>query len=149
MTTAERADDLDTAIVDGIDVDAVASAVRACRGLSDLVDGPFGDATSYLPGRRVAGIAIKTDAVRVSVRAKWGVPASELLDQIAAALLPYVAGRRIELVVADIDDPPSSASPEPVTVPPGSDASVPAGPETTGSNHLPTASLVPAPRPFP
>jgi hypothetical protein len=124
MTTAERADGPDTAIVDGIDVDAVASAVRACPGVSDLVDGRFGDATTYLPGRRVAGIAVKGETVKVSVRAKWGVPASDLLDQITAVLVPSLADRRIELVVAEIDDPPPLTSPEPFVPPLGGGAGV-------------------------
>src|SRR6476646_4122113 len=73
MTTAEPADDTETAIVDGINVDAVASAVRAVPGVSDLAGGRFGDATSYLPGRRLTGGAVRADAVRISVRARWGL----------------------------------------------------------------------------
>ena len=149
MTTAERADDPDTAIVDGIDIDAVASAVRACAGVSDLADGRFGDATSYLPGRRVTGIAVKGETVRVSVRAKWGVPASDLLDQITAVLMPSLADRRIELVVAEIDDPPPLASPEPFAPPLGTNASLPAAVDAVRSTNPSNSALTPAPPPPP
>ena len=149
MTTAERADGPDTSIVDGIDVDAVASAVRACPGVSDLVDGRFGDATTYLPGRRVVGIAVKGETVRVSVRAKWGVPASDLLDQITAVLMPSLGGRRIELVVAEIDDPPPLASPEPFASPFGANASLPAAVDAARSTNPSNSALTPAPPPPP
>jgi len=149
MTTAERADGPDPAIVDGIDVDAVASAVRACPGVSDLADSRFGDATTYLPGRRVTGIAVKGETVRVSVRAKWGVPASDLLDQITAALMPSLADRRIELVVAEIDDPPRLASPEPVAPPVGTNASLPAAVDAVHSTNPSNSALTPAPPPAP
>jgi hypothetical protein len=144
MTTAERADGPDTAIVDGIDVDAVASAVRACPGVSDLVDGRFGDATTYLPGRRVAGIAVKGETVKVSVRAKWGVPASDLLDQITAVLGPSLADRRIELVVAEIDDPPLTSSESF-----GTNASLPSAVDAVRSTNPSNSALTPAPPPPP
>ena len=148
MTTAEPADDTDIAIVDGINVDAVARAVRACPGVSDLADGRFGDATSYLPGRRLTGVAVRDGAVRVSVRAKWGVAASDLLGRITLALRPIVSDRRIEVVIAEIDNPPWLAVQEPVALPVGSDASVRAGADAPGpeahaatsSDDLPTAS---------
>jgi hypothetical protein len=146
MTTAERADDPDTAIVDGIDVDAVASAVRACPGVSDLVDGRFGDATTYLPGRRVAGIAVKGETVKVSVRAKWGVPASDLLDQITAVLVPSLADRRIELVVAEIDDPPPPLTSSESF---GTNASLPSAVDAVRSTNPSNSALTPAPPPPP
>ena len=156
MTTAEPAEDIDAAIVDGIDLDAVASAVRACPGVSDLTDGRFGDATSYLPGRRLTGVAVREDAVRISVRARWGVAASDLFDQITLALTPIASKRRIEVVIAEIDNPPWLAGQEPVALPAGSgtsvlaDADTPA-PEThaaTGSDELSTASPATVPPPL-
>ena len=155
MTTAEPADDTETAIVDGINVDAVASAVRAVPGVSDLAGGRFGDTTSYLPGRRLTGVAVREAAVRISVRARWGVAASDLLRQITLALRPIVPDRRIEVVVAEIDNPPWLAEEEPVALPPGSDASVPAGVDTfapeahaaTSSDDLRNVARAAAPRP--
>ena len=135
MTAAELADAPHAAIVEGVDIDAVANTVRACAGVSDLFDGAFGDSTSYLPGRRVTGVSVNQDTVRVSVRAKWGVPASDLLGQITSALKPSLANRRIEIVVADIDDPPSFAAQPPVAVLPGAGPALPAG-----SPSVPAAS---------
>ena len=109
----------------------------------------FGDATTYLPGRRVTGIAVKGETVRVSVRAKWGVPASDLLDQITAALMPSLADRRIELVVAEIDDPPRLASPEPFAPPVGTNASLPAAVDAVHSTNPSNSALTPAPPPAP
>ena len=157
MTTAEPADDTDTALVDGINVDAVASVVRACPGVSDLADGRFGDATSYLPGRRLTGVAVREDAVRISVRAKWGVTASDLLHQITLALRPIVSDRRIEVVIAEIDDPPWLAEQEPLALPAGPPASVLVGADSpapeahtaAGSDDLSTASHAAAQLPPP
>src|SRR6476620_7224282 len=130
MTTAEPADDTDPAIVDGINVDAVASAVRAVPGVSDLAGGRFGDATSYLPGRRLAGVAVRDGTVRISVRARWGVSAGDLLRQITLALRPIFSDRRIDVVIAEIDNPPWLAGQEPAVLPAGSDSSVRAGAHT-------------------
>jgi hypothetical protein len=95
------------AVVDGINVDAVAAAVQACPGVCGLDGGRFGEVASYLPGRRVQGVAVGRDSVTVQVRSRWGVPAADLLSQITAVLTPLIAGRRVEVVVADIDEPPA------------------------------------------
>ena len=44
-----------SAVIDGIDIDAVAAAVRGCAGVAGLDGGQFGEVASYLPGRKVAG----------------------------------------------------------------------------------------------
>lgn len=94
------------AVVDGVDVDAVATAVRGCPGVLDLHAGPPQLIASYLPGRRVEGVRVDRSAVAVQVRARWGTPVSELSAQIRAALKPLAAGRRIDIVWADVADPP-------------------------------------------
>jgi hypothetical protein len=94
------------AVVDGVDVDAVATAVRRCPGVEDLRGGPPQLIATYLPGRRVEGVRIDQRAVVVQVRARWGAPVSDLSAQIRSALRPLVAGRRIDIVVADMADPP-------------------------------------------
>jgi hypothetical protein len=142
----------DAAIVDGVNVDAAAAAVRACPGVADLVGGRFGDATSYLPGRRLPGIVVDRHTVRVSIRSRWDVTAAELLAQISAVLAPLVLGRLIDVVVADIDDPPPLTSPhsvrggEPATAAPTSRTQVPptAGPTPAAPPTL-SASTPPNP----
>ena len=95
------------AVIDGVDVDGVAAAVQACSGVSGLDGGRFGEVASYLPGRRVQGVAVRTHSVTVQVRSRWGVPAPDLLSQITAVLTPLIGARRVEVVVADIDEPPA------------------------------------------
>jgi len=116
----------DAAMVDGVNVDAVAAAVRACLGVADLAGGRYGDATSYLPGRRVPGIVVDRHAVRVHVRSRWDATAADLLGQISAALAPLVLGRPIDVVVADIDDPPPLTSPHAPAMARGRELATPA-----------------------
>jgi hypothetical protein len=105
-----------SAVIDGIDVDAVAAAVRACSGVSGLDGGPFSGVASYLPGRKVEGIVVRDGRVIVQVRSRWGVPAPELAVMITAMLAPLTGNRPVDLVIADIDDPPGAPTPG---VPPG------------------------------
>ena len=94
------------AIVDGIDVDAVAAAVRACAGVSGLDGGRYGEVTTYLPGRAVRGVIVGGGRVRVQVRSGWGTEAPALAAAITAALAPLTGNRPVDVVIADIDDPP-------------------------------------------
>jgi hypothetical protein len=92
------------AVADSVDLDAVAAAARNCAAVDDLCPGPWGGVVTYLPGRQVAGVRVASDHVVISVRARWGVPASELAGQVRAALTRLVGGRRVDLVVADLTD---------------------------------------------
>jgi hypothetical protein len=100
-----------SAVIDGIDVDAVAAAVRACSGVSGLDGGPFSGVASYLPGRKVEGIVVRDGRVIVQVRSRWAVPAPELAAVITAMLAPLTGNRPVDLVIADIDDPPGAPTP--------------------------------------
>lgn len=93
------------AVIDGVDVDAVAAAARGCAAVDDLCSGAWGGVVSYLPGRQVAGVRVTRDHVVISVRARWGVPVSELGAQIRAAVTSLVAPRRVDVVVADLAEP--------------------------------------------
>jgi hypothetical protein len=95
------------AVIDGVNVDAVAAAVQVCPGVSGLDGGRFGEVASYLPGRRVPGVVVRKDSVLVQIRARWGIPAAGLLSQVTAVLTPLIGARLVEVVVADIDDPPA------------------------------------------
>ncbi len=94
------------AIVYGVDVDAVAAAVRACPGVSDLDGGRYGEVTTYLPGRVVRGVVVGGGRVRVQVRSGWGIEAPELAAAITTALAPLTGNRPVDVAIADIDDPP-------------------------------------------
>ena len=94
------------AVIDGVNVDAVAVAAAGCAGVAGLDSGQFGEVASYLPGRQVPGVVVRPDSVLVQVRSRWGVRAADLLAQITAAVTPAAAGRRVMVVIGDIDDPP-------------------------------------------
>ena len=96
-----------TALVEGVDVDAVAAAVRGCAGVSALDGGPFGETVTYLPGRTVNGVVIGGGRVRVQIRSRWGVEAPVLAASIITAVAPLTGPRPVDVVIADIDDPPS------------------------------------------
>jgi hypothetical protein len=95
------------AVVDGVDVDAVATAVRGCAGVDDLCSGAWGGVVSYLPGRQVPGVRVTADQVVVSVRGRWGVPVAELASQIRLAVASLAGLRRIDVIVADVADRPA------------------------------------------
>ncbi|MFE9204036.1 hypothetical protein [Micromonospora sp. NPDC007230] len=97
------------AMVDGVDVDAVAAAACSCPDVVGLTAGWVGGRATYLPGRRVEGVAVDADAVVVQVRSRWGVTAGTLARQVRAAVAPLSAGRRVDVVVADLEDPPAEA----------------------------------------
>ena len=100
-----------SAFIDGIDIDAVAAAVRGCAGVSGLEGGRFGEVASYLPGRKVQGIVVSGGRVRVQIRSQWAVPAPELAALIKAVLVPLTGHRPVDVVIADIDDPASTPPP--------------------------------------
>ena len=104
------------AVIDGVDVDAVAAAVTGCAGVAALAGGPFGEVTSYLPGRKVVGVMVSDGRVTVQVRARWGIPAPDLAALITVVLAPLTSHRPVDVVIADLDDPPATP---PVSAPAG------------------------------
>ena len=99
------------AVIDGVDIDAVAAAVRGCAGVAGLDAGQFGEVASYLPGRKVEGIVVSGGRVTVQIRSQWAVPASDLAALIMAAVVPLTGRRPVDVVIADIDDPPGMPPP--------------------------------------
>ena len=100
---------LAAAVVDGVDLDAVAAAARSCAAVDDLCPGPWGGVVSYLPGRQVPGVRVASDHVVISVRGRWGVPVSELAGQVRAAVTGLAGPRRVDVVVADLAEPYAQA----------------------------------------
>jgi hypothetical protein len=100
-----------SAVVDGVDLDAVAAAARGCPAIDDLSAGAWGGVVSYLPGRQVAGVRIASDHVVISVRGRWGIPVGEMARQVRTAVGPLVTPRRVDLIVADLAEFPGEASP--------------------------------------
>lgn len=96
-----------------VDVDAVATAVRTSPGVDDLDAGRLVHLGTYLPGRMVPGVRVDEATVTVQVRTRWNVPMPEVAAQIRARVAPLVGGRRIDVVVADLTDPPSDSPDSP------------------------------------
>jgi hypothetical protein len=94
------------AVIDGVDVDDVAAAVRGCAGVSGLHGGQYGEVATYLPGRVVEGVVVGGGRVRVQVRSRWGLEAPLLAARITAVLAPLTGDYPVDVVIADIDDPP-------------------------------------------
>jgi hypothetical protein len=95
-----------TAVIDGVNLGAVAAAVQGCAGVSALDSGRFGEIASYLPGGRVPGVVVRDRSVLVGVRSRWGVSAADLFAEIASAVAPLIGRRWVEVAVGDIDDAP-------------------------------------------
>jgi hypothetical protein len=78
--------------------DAVAATVVACPAVAGLADGP---AATYLPGRKVTGVAVRDHVIAVSVIARWE-PLPEVVRQVRAAVVSAAPGRVVDVDVADI-----------------------------------------------
>jgi len=98
----------EAAVVDGVNVDAVAAAVLGCAGVAGMDGGRFGEVASYLPGRKVPGVVVSGGRVRVQIRSRWAVPAPDLAALVTAVLAPLTGSHPVDLVIADIDDPPGT-----------------------------------------
>ncbi|SFP38907.1 hypothetical protein SAMN05660464_3036 [Geodermatophilus dictyosporus] len=100
---------VDGVLVDGIDVDLLAAAVAACPAVARLTAGPAG-AGVYLPGRRVAGLAVRPQPgggparVAVHVVARAGVPVQEVAGQVRTAVAPVAPGSPVDVAVEDVED---------------------------------------------
>jgi hypothetical protein len=121
-------------MVSGVDVDALVAVVCSCHFVSDLAEGGPGSAATYLPGRRVTGIAVDDTRVRIQVRSCWGAPAHVVVEEIRAAARSLVGDRIIDVIIADVEDPPGGWPPS------HEDASPPQTPPLS-------ASPTPTPRP--
>ena len=58
---------------------------------------------TYLPGRRVVGVRVDEDRVLLSVVLAQGASVCRLEKQVRDAVAPLVAGRAIDVHVADVD----------------------------------------------
>jgi hypothetical protein len=77
--------------------DEVAGAVRRCSDVADLSSGPFGTVATYLPGKRVSGVALRDDEVEISIIVRQGRPLPEIADEVRAAVAPFVGDRPVNV----------------------------------------------------
>ena len=97
-------------VVDGVDVDALRNAVCACPAVSDLSGGLLGSVGTYLPGRRVIGIVVRSvpggvTEVEVHVVARWGATMAEVAAEVRGAAAPLAPGAVVSVTIEDIAVP--------------------------------------------
>ena len=149
MTVPAPGDPAGAAVVDGVDVDAVAAAVATCPGVSGLDGGPYHEVATYLPGRTVDGVIIDSGRVRVQIRAAWDTRIPQLAIRIRTALAPLTGTHAVDVLVADVGGPdepvapadlPGQAPPDPAGQVPSPGQISPAGQTPPGSVQRPESS---------
>jgi hypothetical protein len=96
-STHDTADSADEAVGTADLADEVAGVVRRCPDVADLSNGPFATVATYLPGRKVSGVALRDDEVEVSIVVRQGRPLPEIADEVRAAIAPLVGGRPVNV----------------------------------------------------
>jgi hypothetical protein len=89
-----------------LEAEAVAAAVRGCPSVAGLAAGSFGEAATYLPGKRVLGVRMTSDRLDIHVVARYGVPIPVLAAEVRAALARLARGRAVDIRVEDLWMPP-------------------------------------------
>ena len=84
--------------------DRVAEAALSVPGVDSLHGGAFGEAATYLPGRRVAGVRLTDNATEVHVVLRLDAPVLQTADRVRDAISPLVGGR-VDVVVEDVVEP--------------------------------------------
>ncbi|MGH4024062.1 MAG: hypothetical protein ACRDRV_05700 [Pseudonocardiaceae bacterium] len=95
--------------------DPLAAAVRACPAVAGLHGGQFGQATTYLPGRRVVGVGVSAGEIVVGVIGRYPASVAEIAGQVRAAVATMAPDVPVTVRVEDIalpgEDPPTLAVP--------------------------------------
>ncbi|MDQ1178706.1 MULTISPECIES: hypothetical protein [unclassified Rhodococcus (in: high G+C Gram-positive bacteria)] len=98
--------------------DLVADAVVAVDGVASLHGGMFGEIGTYLPGRRVAGVAIRDDGTEIHIAVTPDAVVRETADAVRRAVRAVVDAP-VHVVVEDVASPSDggadtgSSGPEP------------------------------------
>ena len=96
-------------------VDKLAAAVQACPAVAGLHGGRFGQATTYLPGRRVVGVGVSPGEIVVGVIGRYPARVAEIAGQVRAAVATLALGVPVTVHVEDIalpgEDPQAPATP--------------------------------------
>ncbi|MFY2790158.1 Asp23/Gls24 family envelope stress response protein [Rhodococcus sp. KRD162] len=79
----------------------IADAVLAIDGVVGLHGGMFGEAATYLPGRRVAGIRVGDGGTEVHVTLQFGVSVRETADAVRNTVAAMIDGP-VHVTVEDI-----------------------------------------------
>lgn len=83
----------------------VAVALLAHPDVVRLSGGPYGSIATYLPGRRLEGIALGDGAepTRIGVVLRLGAPVHATADALRALVAAETGARRVDVVVTDVE----------------------------------------------
>ncbi|MFI8566336.1 Asp23/Gls24 family envelope stress response protein [Rhodococcus sp. NPDC078407] len=79
----------------------IADAVLAVDGVVGLHGGMFGEAATYLPGRRIAGIRSGENGTEVHVTLEFGVAVRDTADAVRRTVAAMVDGP-VHVTVEDV-----------------------------------------------
>lgn len=82
--------------------DLIAATVTGCPDVAGLTQNPGIPVATYLPGRTVSGVAVRTAEVEICVVARYRLPLAEVAAQVRQAVEPLVPGRVVDVVIGDI-----------------------------------------------
>ncbi|WP_261776997.1 hypothetical protein [Rhodococcoides kroppenstedtii] len=101
--------------------DRVAAAVIAVPGVAFLHGGVFGEIGTYLPGRRVAGVAVRDDATEVHIAVTTDAVVRDTADAVRRAVRAVV-DKPVNVLVEDVvpaDAPQAGSDPSESSAPGG------------------------------
>lgn len=81
---------------------AIAERARACSGVARLSGGPFGTVATYLPGRRLTGVAADEHAVEIAIVATLARPLPETAEEVRRAVADLAGGRLVHVRIHDV-----------------------------------------------
>ncbi|WP_181019773.1 Asp23/Gls24 family envelope stress response protein [Nonomuraea typhae] len=94
------------------DARAIADEALRVPGVAGLTGGPFGTVATYLPGERLAGVAVRDDGVEISIAARAGHPLPDLADDVRRAVAGLVGPLPVNIRIDDlVEDPPTEVPP--------------------------------------
>lgn len=85
--------------------DQIVSVVTRIPDVAGLTEMPGSPVATYLPGRKVSGVAVRAGEVAICVVVRYGRPLPEIAAQVRRAVVPLVPGRMVDVVIADITSP--------------------------------------------
>jgi hypothetical protein len=103
------------------DPEAIAAATLASPSVARLFPGVAGEIASYLPGRQVPGVRIRSDAVEIHVTVRWGGFLPAVGEEVRASVAPLSGTLPVFVFVDDVQTP--DESPESQAALPSSGAS--------------------------
>lgn len=89
----------------------VAEALLAHPAVAALSAGPYGTVASYLPGRRLTGVALgdADEPARIAVVLRFGAPVEATAAELRRIVVAASGARRVDVLVTDLEMPQETA----------------------------------------